>query len=110
GSERKSAEGPTNLPGSCRRFLLRLGLRWHDLWLAAFSTCRNQTLIPGGGRMNAENGGPLLGGFVLFCTLMTFLSIAWYGFLLFYIGFKGGREIKAMTKAFGKRDETQQDD
>ena len=29
----------------------------------------------------------------------------WYGFLVFYVGYKGGREIKAMTKAFERRDE-----
>jgi len=42
--------------------------------------------------------------FVVFWTLMIFLSIGWYGFLLFYIGFKGGREIKLMTERLGKRD------
>jgi hypothetical protein len=43
--------------------------------------------------------------FVVFWTTMIFASIAWYGFLVFYVGFKGGREIKAMTKAFERRDE-----
>jgi len=43
--------------------------------------------------------------FVVFWTIMIFASIAWYGFLVFYVGYKGGREIKAMTKAFGQRDE-----
>jgi hypothetical protein len=43
--------------------------------------------------------------FVVFWTLMIFASIAWYGFLVFYVGYKGGREIKAMTKAFEQRDE-----
>jgi hypothetical protein len=42
--------------------------------------------------------------FVVFWSLMIFGSIAWYGFLLFYIGYKGGREIKAMTRAFKQRD------
>lgn len=41
--------------------------------------------------------------FVWFWSAMIFASIAWYGFLLFYIGFKGGREIRALTKLFGKR-------
>jgi hypothetical protein len=41
--------------------------------------------------------------FVLFWTVMIFASIAWYGFLLFYIGFKGGREIRALTKLLGRR-------
>lgn len=35
--------------------------------------------------------------FLLFWTLMIFASIFWYGFLLFYVGFKGGRELKEMT-------------
>ena len=36
--------------------------------------------------------------FLIFWTLMIFLSIAWYGFLLFYVGFKGGREILELTR------------
>jgi len=40
--------------------------------------------------------------FLIFWTLMIFASIAWYGFLIFYIGFKGGREIKAMTKTLSR--------
>jgi hypothetical protein len=43
--------------------------------------------------------------FIVFWSVMIFASIAWYGFLLFYVGFKGGREIKAMAKAFGQRNE-----
>jgi hypothetical protein len=41
--------------------------------------------------------------FVVFWSVMIFGSIAWYGFLLFYVGFKGGREIRAMTRAFERR-------
>jgi len=41
--------------------------------------------------------------FLIFWTVMIFASIVWYGFLLFYIGFKGGREIKAMTKTFSEQ-------
>jgi len=37
--------------------------------------------------------------FLLFWTVMIFASIFWYGFLLFYIGFKGGREIKTLIKS-----------
>jgi len=37
--------------------------------------------------------------FLLFWTLMIFASIFWYGFLLFYIGAKGGREIKHLIKS-----------
>jgi hypothetical protein len=42
---------------------------------------------------------------VVFWTAMIFISIAWYGFLLFYIGVKGGHEIKAMIKALSRRDD-----
>ena len=41
--------------------------------------------------------------FILFWTVMIFTSIAWYGFLIFYVGIKGGWEIKAMTKELGSR-------
>ena len=41
--------------------------------------------------------------FVLFWMFLIFASVAWYGFLLFYIGFKGGKEIIAMTKVLGER-------
>lgn len=37
--------------------------------------------------------------FLIFWSVLIFASIAWYGFLLFYIGFKGGREIKTMTRS-----------
>ena len=43
--------------------------------------------------------------FVVFWSVMIFSSIAWYGFLVFYVGYKGGREIRAMTRAFARRDE-----
>jgi hypothetical protein len=42
--------------------------------------------------------------FIVFWSVMIFTSIAWYGFLIFYVGWKGGREIKAMTQAFDRRD------
>lgn len=41
--------------------------------------------------------------FVIFWTLMVFTSILWYGLLLFYIGAKGGREIREMTKTLAGR-------
>ena len=41
--------------------------------------------------------------FLVFWTLMIFMSIAWYGFLLFYVGFKGGKEIRILTKTLGDR-------
>ena len=43
--------------------------------------------------------------FVVFWTLMIFGSIAWYGFLVFYVGYKGGREIGSMIREFKQRDE-----
>ena len=45
--------------------------------------------------------------FLVFWTLMIFLSIAWYGFLLFYVGFKGGKEIRILTKTLGDRPQPQ---
>ena len=41
--------------------------------------------------------------YLIFWTVMIFASIAWYGFLIFYVGFKGGREIGVMTKELGSR-------
>ena len=43
--------------------------------------------------------------FVVFWTMMIFFSIAWYGFLLFYVGFKGGKEIRTLTKTLEQRDD-----
>ena len=37
--------------------------------------------------------------FIWFWSAMIFLSIAWYGFLVFYVGYKGGREIIQMARA-----------
>ena len=41
--------------------------------------------------------------FIVFWIVMVVASIGWYGFLLFYIGFKGGREIREMTRILGAR-------
>ncbi len=41
---------------------------------------------------------------VIFWTLVIFTSIAWYGFLIFYIGYKGARELKILTRTLGKRE------
>lgn len=38
-----------------------------------------------------------------FWTVMVFASIAWYSFLLFYVGGKGGFEIVALAKTLSKR-------
>jgi hypothetical protein len=43
--------------------------------------------------------------FIVFWSVMIFSSIAWYGFLIFYVGYKGGREIRSMTREFVRRDE-----
>ena len=43
--------------------------------------------------------------FVVFWTMMIFVSIAWYGFLLFYVGFKGGKEIRTLTRTLEQRDD-----
>jgi hypothetical protein len=34
--------------------------------------------------------------FVIFWALLVVSSIAWYGFLVFYVGLKAGREILAL--------------
>ena len=47
--------------------------------------------------------------FLIFWTVMIFVSLFWYGFLIFYIGFKGGREIKTMTQTFDKRQESEKE-
>lgn len=41
--------------------------------------------------------------FLWFWTAMIFGSIAWYFFLLFYVGFKGGFEIIAMTRSLAAK-------
>jgi hypothetical protein len=46
--------------------------------------------------------------FVVFWTVMIFTSIAWYGFLLFYVGIKGGREIIVLTKTLDQRAATEE--
>ena len=46
--------------------------------------------------------------FIWFWTVMIFASIAWYAVLLFYLGIKGGIEIKRMTRALNKRHERRQ--
>jgi hypothetical protein len=48
--------------------------------------------------------------FVVFWSVMIFTSIAWYGFLLFYVGFKGGREIIALTKTLENRSDLRESD
>jgi hypothetical protein len=35
-------------------------------------------------------------------TALIFASVAWYGFLVFYIGYKGARELLQMTRKLSK--------
>ncbi len=41
--------------------------------------------------------------FIIFWGILIFTSIAWYGFLLFYIGYKGGKDIQEMARELSKR-------
>jgi hypothetical protein len=41
--------------------------------------------------------------FIWFWTILIFVSIAWYGFLVFYIGAKGGGELRTMMKTLDER-------
>ena len=34
--------------------------------------------------------------YVIFWAILLFSSVAWYGFLVFYIGLKAGREIRTL--------------
>ncbi len=43
-----------------------------------------------------------MNAFVLFWSVLIFASIAWYGFLVFYVGIKAGKEIRGMTKTLAK--------
>lgn len=36
--------------------------------------------------------------YVIAWTLLLFSSIAWYGFLVFFIGIRAGREMKTLIK------------
>jgi len=40
--------------------------------------------------------------FVLFWAALIFSSIAWYGFLVVYLGIKAGRELRVMTEILGE--------
>ena len=45
--------------------------------------------------------------FAIFWAVMIFASIFWYGFLLFYVGAKGGREIRQMIHNLRVRNQDQ---
>ena len=36
--------------------------------------------------------------YVLIWAVLLFASIAWYGFLVFFIGFRAGKELKTLIK------------
>jgi hypothetical protein len=38
---------------------------------------------------------------VIFWAVLIFASILWYGYLVFHIGIKAGREIRELTKRLG---------
>ncbi len=48
--------------------------------------------------------------FAIFWGVMILTSVAWYGFLLFYIGYKGGREIFQMIRALENRPDVANDE
>jgi hypothetical protein len=37
--------------------------------------------------------------FLLFWSVLIFASIAWYAFLVFYVGWKAGREVRDLTRS-----------
>ncbi|MBI3417741.1 MAG: hypothetical protein HY043_20815 [Verrucomicrobia bacterium] len=43
--------------------------------------------------------------FVAVWMILLVTSIAWYGFLVFYIGFKGGKEILEMMRSLDRRNQ-----
>jgi hypothetical protein len=79
-------------------FVLRAGVPRHDRRLAPVAASASE-------RSHRTRGSRMITLFVVFWSVMIFASVAWYGFLIFYVGIKGGREIKAMTRAFDRRDE-----
>ena len=46
----------------------------------------------------------MIGLFVAFWTIVIFLSITWYGILLFYVGVKGAKEIRVLTKTLAQEE------
>ncbi len=41
--------------------------------------------------------------FVIFWSVLILGSIAWYGFLVFYVGIKAGRDIRTMIKSLKEK-------
>ncbi len=46
---------------------------------------------------------PLTLFFVAFWTVIVFASIAWYAFLLLYVGLKAARDIRQLTRELKAR-------
>ena len=46
----------------------------------------------------------MIGLFVAFWTVVILLSITWYGILLFYVGVKGAKEIRVLTKTLAQEE------
>ncbi len=40
---------------------------------------------------------------IYFWAVLMFASIAWYAFLVFYVGLKASREIRVMTRALSEK-------
>lgn len=49
-------------------------------------------------------------GFILFWVVLILASIAWYGFLVFYVGIKAGRDIRELMKLPGGPDDPPPED
>lgn len=47
---------------------------------------------------------------IWFWGILIFASIAWYAFLLFYVGYKGGRDVLSMTAALRERNRIADDE
>ncbi len=41
---------------------------------------------------------------IWFWSALIFASIAWYGFLVFYVGIKAGREVRELTRTLSKKE------
>ena len=109
-------------------WLLQEARRWKQkgggLYFAGLKLNAQETLIRGGFR--AEIGedhffvskeealsgivqrlnalAPMNPFFIFFWAALIFASIFWYGFLVFYVGLKAGREIRELTASLAKRE------
>lgn len=49
----------------------------------------------------------MTGIFIAFWLVLILASIAWYGFLVVYIGIRAGRDIKALIRSLGEERSTE---